>query len=198
MKRSLVGLSFILGLLAASGPARAEETVGTFTLDGLSFVSFGDQQYLFPATGSTLRFHFLNVNEDGSIPFTLEPSELSIAPIPLPSGSGTLTYHLVAPVTGFMRPTAEGRKIEFTAPIAAVLDAPEGTGYYTYTVPFTTETVAASNFQHTDTLAVTGMRLVSGVWYAQIVGATTNKENAFPAPGAAVTTVLSGSFDQVP
>jgi hypothetical protein len=42
------------------------------------------------------------------------------------------------------------------------------------------------------------MRLVDGVWYAQIVGATTNKENAYPAPGAAVYTVLSGRFDRVP
>jgi hypothetical protein len=30
------------------------------------------------------------------------------------------------------------------------------------------------------------------------VGATTNQENAFPEPGAAVYTVLSGSFDRVP
>jgi hypothetical protein len=82
--------------------------------------------------------------------------------------------------------------------VAAILDAPEGSGSYTYSVPFTTETVAASNFQHTDSVAVTGMRLVNGVWYAQIVGATTNQENAYPAPGAAVYTVLSGSFDQVP
>ena len=43
-----------------------------------------------------------------------------------------------------------------------------------------------------------GLNLVDGVWYGQIVGATTNKENAFPEPGAAVYTVLSGSFDQVP
>ena len=57
---------------------------------------------------------------------------------------------------------------------------------------------AASNAQHTDSVSVRGMRLVDGVWYAQIVGATTNKENAYPAPGAAVYTVLSGSFDQVP
>jgi len=42
------------------------------------------------------------------------------------------------------------------------------------------------------------MRLVDGVWYAQIVGATTNEENAYPPPGTAVYTVLSGSFDQVP
>jgi hypothetical protein len=191
-------LALSLWVLAASGSARAEERVGTFTLDGLSFVSFGDQQFLFPPTGSTLRFHFLNENEDGSIPFRLEPEDVAIAPIPLPSGEGTLTYHLTAPLMGYMRPTAEGRKIEFTATVAAVLDAPEGSGMYTYAVPFTTETAAASNFQHTDTLSITGMRLVNGVWYAQIVGATTNKENAYPAPGAAVTTVLSGSFDQVP
>jgi hypothetical protein len=188
----------LLGLLALSAPARAEEVIGTFTLDGLSFVSFGDQQFLFPGTGSTLRFHFLNANADGSIPFRIEPSDVSIAPIPLPSGQGTLTYRLVATAMGFLRPTAEGRKIEFTAPVAAILDAPEGSGSYTYSVPFTTETVAASNFQHTDSVAVTGMRLVNGVWYAQIVGATTNQENAYPAPGAAVYTVLSGSFDQVP
>jgi hypothetical protein len=42
------------------------------------------------------------------------------------------------------------------------------------------------------------MRLVDSARYAQIVGATTNEENAFPAPGAAVYTVLSGSFDRVP
>ena len=68
----------------------------------------------------------------------------------------------------------------------------------TYPIPFTTETAAASNAQRTDSVSVSGMRLVDGVWYAQIVGATTNKENAYPAPGAAVYTVLSGSFDQVP
>jgi hypothetical protein len=152
---------------------------------------------LFPETGSTLRFEFLNPNEDGTIPFRLEPEGVSLAPIPLPSG-GTLTYRLAAPTIGTMRPTAEGRKIEFTAAVAAILDAPEGSGSYNYAVPFTTEVASASNVQHTDTLTITGMRLVNGVWYAQIVGATTNKENAYPAPGAAVTTVLSGSFDQVP
>ena len=60
------------------------------------------------------------------------------------------------------------------------------------------ETASASNAQRTDSVAVTGMRLVDGVCYAQIVGATTNKENAYPEPGAAVYTVLSGTFDQVP
>lgn len=50
----------------------------------------------------------------------------------------------------------------------------------------------------TRSLDVFGMRLVEGVWYGQIVGATTNETNAFPEPGAAVYTVLSGSFDRVP
>jgi len=42
------------------------------------------------------------------------------------------------------------------------------------------------------------MRVVEGAWYGQIVGATTNRENAFPEPGAAVYTVLSGIFDRLP
>jgi hypothetical protein len=42
------------------------------------------------------------------------------------------------------------------------------------------------------------MRLVDGVWYGQLVGATTNQANAFPEPGTAVYTVLSGRFDRIP
>jgi hypothetical protein len=185
-------------LLGSAPSVHAENTVGTFRLDGLSYVSFGDQQFLFPATGSTIRFHFGNANEDGSIPFTIDLGDVSIAPIPLPSGQGTLRYTIAAPAFGFLRPTETGRKIEFNAAIAATLDAPEGSGTYTYSIPFTTETAAASNVERTDSVSVSGMRLVDGVWYAQIVGATTNKENAYPAPGAAVYTVLSGQFDQVP
>src|SRR5262245_28695126 len=112
MKRFLVGLSVTLGLLATSDSAIAEDVVGIFTLDGLSFISFGDQLYIFPETGSTLRFDFMKTNEDGSIPFRMEPSDVSIAPIKLPSG-GTLTYHLAAPIIGYIRPTRDGRKIEF-------------------------------------------------------------------------------------
>jgi hypothetical protein len=193
-------LALVVGaaLLVGASSSHAEGTIGTFRLDGLSFVSFGDQQFVFPATGSTIRFRFGNINPDGSIPFTIDLGDVSIAPIPLPSGQGTLRYTLAAPAFGFMRPTEAGRKLEFSAAIAATLEAPEGSGTYTYPIPFTTETAAASNTEHTDSVSVSGMRLVDGVWYAQIVGATTNKENAYPAPGTAVYTVLSGSFDQVP
>jgi len=198
MRRGLLVVLAGAALLASAASARAEDTIGTFRLDGLSYVSFGDQQFVFPATGSTIQFRFGNPNEDGSVPFTIDLGGVSIAPIPLPSGQGTLRYTLAAPAFGFMRPTETGRKLEFSAAIAATLDAPEGSGTYTYPIPFTTETATASNVDRTDSVAVTGMRLVDGVWYAQIVGATTNKENAYPAPGTAVYTVLSGSFDQVP
>lgn len=45
---------------------------------------------------------------------------------------------------------------------------------------------------------MTGARVGEGAWYTQIVGAATNRATAFPEPGAAVYTVLSGSFDQMP
>ena len=65
-------------------------------------------------------------------------------------------------------------------------------------MPFTTESTEATNLAGNVTVEITGMRLVEGVWYVQLVGATVNKENAFPKPGAAVYTVLSGQFDQLP
>ena len=73
--------------------------------------------------------------------------------------------------------------MEFNAAMAAKLDAPETSESYTYTVPFGIATAAASNVQRTDSIAVSGMRLIDGVWYAHIVGATMNKENPFPEQG---------------
>jgi hypothetical protein len=185
-------------VLALAGTGRAEEIIGTFRLDGLSFISFGDRQILFPESGSTIVFRFGTPNEDGSVSFTIQPGDVSIAPIPLPSGKGTLRYAIVAPSFGVVRPTEQGRTITFSAAVAATLEAPEGSGTYKYPMSFTTEAATARNVQRTKSLSVSGMRLVDGARYVQIVGATTNKENAFPEPGAAVYTVLSGTFDLVP
>jgi hypothetical protein len=71
-------------------------------------------------------------------------------------------------------------------------------GTYTYIIPFTTEQASASNLERTKSVSVAGMRIADGAWYTQLVGATTNKENAFPEPGTAVYTVLSGQFDRMP
>ena len=114
------------------------------------------------------------------------------------TGGEVLRYTLAAPATGTMRATPDGRRIEFDAVIRASVTRPDGTGSFDYAVPFTTETAQSTSADGSLTLSRSGMRLVEGAWYAQIVGATVNKTNAFPEPGTAVYTVLSGSFDQVP
>lgn len=198
MKREIRGVLAAVVLAMGAHGARAEETVSTFTLDGLSFISFGDQQIVLPDTGSTIRFRFGEPAPDGSVPFTIAPADVSIPAIDLPSGDGTLTYQLVESASGTLQPSSGGKRLSFTAIVRATLDSPSRHGSFDYTLPFTTESAAASNAGGTQTLSVTGMRIVDGAWYGQIVGATTNRENAFPEPGAAVYTVLSGSFDQLP
>ena len=103
-------------ILAASRPA---ETVGTLTLDSLSFVSFQDQQVLPLASGSTLAIRFGDAAPDGSIPFTLSPSDVQIPPIPLPGGD-RLIYKLTSPASGLLQPSAKcGRRMDLTVKIGA-------------------------------------------------------------------------------
>lgn len=194
LRTTVSGLTVVLLLTA---PARSAETLATFTLDASSYVSFGDEEVLALPAGSTIRFRFGKPDASGAVPFTIRPGDVSIAPVDVPSG-GTLHYSLASTATGTLVPSAEGRKLSFQATVRARLDSPNGRGSFDYAMPFTTESAAASNRAGTETLEVSGMRLVEGAWYGQIVGATTNRENAFPEPGAAVTTVLSGSFDRVP
>ena len=79
-----------------------------------------------------------------------------------------------------------------------MLDPDEQTaGTLTYTVPFTTETAFAAS-PSGGAVEVTGVRLVEGVGYAELVGATVNEPYAIPAGGTAVFTVLSGAFDPAP
>ena len=151
------------------------------------------------ASGSTVEFQFGTPNPDGSIPFSISPSGLAIAPIDLPSGGGTLAYGLAGVANGIILPAADGHIIQFSANVTATLDSPSvESGTFTYGMPFTTETASATDVLGQITVERTGVRLIEGVWYAQIVGATTNRENAFPAPGTAVYSVLSGRFDQLP
>jgi len=189
-------IAWLILALVIAAPA-AGETVGTFTLDSLSYISFGDDEILHLPAGSTLRFRFGTTAADGSTPFTIQPADVAIGDVSVPSG-GVLRYGMASAASGTIRPTADGRRIDFTATVRATLDRGADSGSFDYAIPFTTEGAAASDRPGTETLQVSGMRLVEGAWYGQIVGATTNKENAFPEPGAAVYTVLSGSFDQVP
>ena len=163
--------------------ARAES--GTLTLDMLSFISFQDDEILLLPAGSTLRFDFGTPDANGNIPFTINPNNLSIDPIDVPSLDRTLSYGLSGTATGVIRPTATGRIIEFSSMVSASLSGENG-ATFVYPIEFTTETTSASDVLGQVDIEVTGLRLIEGVWYAQLVGATSNHENAFPEPGKAV------------
>ncbi len=77
-------------------------------------------------------------------------------------------------------------------------EAAFGQGTYDYEIPFTTAVATATSRDGTETLTRSGRSITDDAHYAQIVGATTNRANAFPKPGAAVYTVLSGRFDTLP
>ena len=89
------------------------------------------------------------------------------------------------------------RIVEMNAVIAATI-SPGAAEPFTYGMPFTTEKVVAQDLAGQLSIEITGMRLVEDVWYVQLVGATVNKANAYPKPGTAVYTVLSGTFDHLP
>ena len=190
-------VSAAAAVIAVSSSAAAAETIGTLTLDFLSHISFEQRETLLISPGSTLRFHFGDPQPDGSVPFTLSPSDVSIDSIPAPDGVGNIRYELASPTSGWIRPTQSGHRMEFSATVAVTL---EGRGIdgqaLTYTLPFTTESASATSA--TGSVSRSGMRLVDGAWYVNLVAATINKDNAWPEPGAAVYGVLSGQFDQVP
>ena len=125
----------------------------------------------------------------------INPAGLSIPSIPVPGRESDLEYSLAAAATGVLSPTPDGHIIQFTGTVAASFD---GSPAHLYNMPFTTEEAAATDVTGAHQLAVEGLRLIDGVWYTQIVGATTNHTNAFPKPGVAVYTILSGQFDQLP
>jgi hypothetical protein len=185
--------------LALPQAAAAEESVSTLTLDGLSFVSFGDKRVYQLPSGSMIQFRFSAPAPDGSRSFTIAPSGVSIAPVSLGGGEGTLRYSLATAAAGTLRPTPEGGlRIDFTASVNATRSTDKGEGTYSYTLPFTTESVEARGLASDAQIEVRGMRVVQGARYVQLVGGVSNKADAVPEAGAAVYTVLSGTFDRLP
>lgn len=180
-------------------PSRAAaETISTLTTDALSFISFHGEETLLIPSGTTLRLRFGQANPDGSIPFTIASGDLDMPPVNLPSKGRRLVYRLKDQVSGVMRETEQGRQIDFTADVQVSFEGEASQSSHSYRMHFTTETASARDRFGDAAISVTGLRAVEGVWYTQLVGATTNATNAVPAPGAAVYTVLSGRFDQLP
>lgn len=185
-----------VSIIIAVTPAYGNST-GTLTLDTLSFISFQENETLLLPAGSTLQFTFSTPNEQGNIPFTISPSGVSIDDVAIPGSGRDLEYGLASPASGVLRPTSSGYIIEFVGTVSASFSDKPGTTLL-YSINFTTETTTATDTLHSFSIDITGLRLIDEVWYAQIVGAATNHENAFPEPGAAVYTVLSGTFDHLP
>lgn len=196
-QRIAIGLVALALLLAAS--SHAEGFTATLTLDGMSFVSFGDREAVPLPSGSTLVFRFESESPaGGSTRFTIAPGDVDIPSIPL-RGGRSLRYGLARPAKGVLRVAGGERVLEFTAAVTATLAGdPRTAGTFTYTMPFTTERASATNRAGSRTLTVSGARIAPGADHVQLVGATANEAHAFPEPGAAVYTVLSGSFDRLP
>lgn len=193
MMRVLLSLLFLSTVPCV--PA-AGETVGTFTLDGLSFVSFQDEEVLPLGAGSTIRFHF-GAPQGGLVPFRISPGDVSIAPIELPDAR-ILRYTLAAATSGTMRQTSDGAILAFTAEVDAAVEGGTSPGTRRYRIPFTTETASASDLSGGRSVEVRGLRVVDGPGHAQIVGATPNQAQAYPKPATAVYVVLSGQLDRLP
>jgi len=185
-------------LLAVLPSAAVGTTVSTLTLDGLSFVSFEDKEVV-PISSGSIVFRFGEPRDDGTVPFTIQPEDLSLPDLPLTSNGGALRYTLGRPAVGLMRATEDSRILEFTAEVVASIEKDGVRGAeLKYLVPFTTEVATAKNLPRTVTIQVQGLRLLEDIWHVQLVGGATNRIDAIPEPGSAVYTVLSGTFDGLP
>jgi hypothetical protein len=187
---------FVLVSVAGSAIARAD-LVGRLSLDSASFVAFQGYGNLALPVSSTILFHFGDVQADGTAPFTVTPGDVTIGPIPVQPGA-TLHYGLASSSSGTIRKTAGGLQIDFEASVQASLEAPDGGGTTNYALRFTTQTASATNAAGTQTVHLTGIPVVQGPNYVQLVAGATNRPDAYPGPGAAVYGVLSGTFDQLP
>ncbi len=198
MKPMLLSLlAFVALVLATPASAGEDDRIGTLTLDPLSLLSFEGIESLAIPSGSTIRFRFGNV-QGGSAAFTIQPIDVSVAPIALSVGGGELAYTLAAPASGTIRKGADGFVVSFTATIRATRTGAGDVASQEHTLTFTTEHAQATGALSRQTVAVDGMQVVPGPDYVQIVGAVGNPKEMELHPGRAVYTVLSGSFDWVP
>jgi apolipoprotein N-acyltransferase len=182
--------------ISLSSPATAQE-VSLLRLDGLSFVSLDGKEVFGIPAGSTIGFRFAKGSET-SIPFTIQPTDVSIPPITTSDGA-TLTYALASTAFGSLQKVdGSTSSIQFSATITTGLSTAEGRSTAKYSLIFTTEKAAATSADGVRSVEIDGMKLVNAARHVQLVGAVTNRGDAYAGPGVAVTTVLSGTFDQLP
>lgn len=190
----LLGLASSLALGAIE--ARAQEQIGTLVLDSGAYVSYGESATVQIPAGSSIRFRFGSTNPDGSIAITVQPGDLTVAPIPVGEGN-TVEYSLGGTATGTLRRVSGTRHIELFATLVAALRESAEVPPVAYQLRFTTGVARASNTSQTESVTVEGAPATTFA-HVELVGAATNRPDAFPGPGEAVYAVLSGSFDWLP
>jgi hypothetical protein len=198
MRRRSTRALLLVGTLALTGVAANESTTGTLALDGLSFVSFSDEDvYSIPA-GATMRFRF-GTPAGGEVPIVVEPQDLNVGELRLRSGGGLMQLGLVRRAVGRAFRSSDGSlAIELDALVSVIVKHPEYGGARTVRLHLTTEAAQATGTDGLGARSLSGMRLASGSRGIQLVGAVANDADTYPAPGAVVLVVLSGAFDAPP
>ena len=194
VRRSTAAVAVLLAL--DTGLAMAQEQTGTLHLDADAYVSYSESATARIPSGSTIRFRFGAASADGSIPVTVRPEDVSILPIGVTEGS-TIAYTLGAPATGTLRSSSGGKQIELLATLVVTLRENAEVAPVAYQLHFTTRTASATNVSQTESVTVNGVPATASN-HVQLVGAATNRPDAFPGPGEAVYAILSGSFDSLP
>jgi hypothetical protein len=179
-----------------AGDATAQEQIATLALDDEAYISYSETQNVKLPPGSTIRFRFGLANADGSLPVTVLPEDLAIAAIPVAEGA-TIQYALRETATGTLRNVGGVRQIELAATLVASLRENPETPPVAYQLVFTTGRAQAVNTGGTEAVTLDGAA-PSAANRVSLVGAATNRPDAFPAPGEAVYAVLSGAFDWLP
>lgn len=179
-----------------AGVLHANELSATLELDHGSYISYGEFEKVRIRPGSQIRFRFGPPGSDGSIPLTIFPSDVSIAPIPVAQGSA-IEYSLADVAVGTLRAGSAGFEIEVLATLVATLRGRTDVPSSTVALRFSTHHVEPSSADELDAYAADGDP-VGALQAVRLVGTTTNPSDAFPGPGARVRAVLSGRFDRLP
>lgn len=108
-----------------------------------------------------------------------------------------IQYALARVASGTLRNIRGSKQIELFATLVATLQGSAETPPAFFELRFTTGTAQASNVRRTATVAIDGTPVEAGN-HVRLVGAATNRQDAFPGPGEAVYAILSGSFDWLP
>lgn len=194
--RRVAGPVALVAILSVATDRAMAGGQGTLLLDSDSYLSYGESQNSHIASGSTIRFRFGAASADGSVPISVYPEDVSIAPIPVAEGLA-IQYALARVASGTLRNIRGSKQIELFATLVATLQGSAETPPAFFELRFTTGTAQASNARRTATVAIDGTPVEAGN-HVRLVGAATNRQDAFPGPGEAVYAILSGSFDWLP